>query len=640
MPVIPASMSPGQMQQASRIGQLHSPLGPETLVLSRFNGIEALNELFTFEVEALSTEANLAFDGLLGKHVTVQVETIAKGHPPRFFDGLLAGASWTGLKEGAHGYRLTLKPWLWLLTLRKNQRIFHNKTAPEILQEIFADYGFTAEFTLLGFYPTLEYTVQYGETDFDFVSRMMERFGITYGFLHSMGEHRLVLVDDNDTWQPVVGGFRDYYEMDDQNRRPVEHLTDWQADRKLTTSKVTMVDYDFKKPSADLGAEDTSSTAGHDLEVLESFEFPGLYLEKGEGKAVSKLRLAQKRAADNHHTCRGDAVSLGAGMTVKVANAPDSKIADQEYLCVRAQHSVDVGAYATGGGHVGAPYMGAYEFVEVRNPLVPELRTPQSRIRGPQTATVVGEGEIDCDEHGRILVKFHWDRDGAQSMRCRVAQIWAGKGWGGMTIPRVGMEVVVIFIDGDPDAPMVVGCVYNGNNKPPYELPGNKNLAGIKSASTPGSGGYNEIVFDDTDGKELFRQHAQYDMETKVLNDERRDVLKNRTTRIVKNDKLEVGDDLTTEVGKKESRQVGNDRSTQIAGKDTLQVGQTLEITAGTSIKLSVGTSSIEMDATGVTIKAASIAVKSMGDLTLTGTMSDLKAAGIVTIKGGMVMIN
>jgi len=640
MPVIPAGSGQGSLSQSTRIGKLHTPLGPDNLLLRRFGGVEALNEPFAFEVEAIAIKKNIDFDQLLGKNITVEIETIDKDHPPRFFDGLLASAAWTGLKEGANGYLLVLRPWLWLLTLRRNQRIFHNKTVPEILQEVFTDYGFQAETLLSKGYSTLEYTVQYAETDFDFVSRMMERFGISYGFRHENGSHTLLLCDDNDAWPPVVGGSRDFHEMEQQRLRSTEHLTDWHANRQMTTGKVSLTDYDFKKPSSSLDADETGAP-GHAHEWIESFEFPGGYIEKDDGKALSKLRLAQKRTGDHRHSCRGDAVSLGAGMTVKVLKHPDKKINNQEFLVVRAQHSFEDAAYASAAGAGGQePYTGFYEFVEIRNPLVPEVRTPQSRIMGPQTATVVGEGEIDCDEHGRILVRFHWDRHGAHSMRCRVAQIWAGKGWGGMTIPRVGMEVVVIFLDGDPDAPLVVGCVYNGNNKPPYALPGNKNLAGVKSASTPGSGGYNEIVFDDTDGKELFRQHAQYDMETKVGNDERRDVVQDRTTTIGRNEKLTVTENLTTEVGQKEDRKVGASRKTAIAANDTLHVGDTLEIKAGTKIKLSVGGSSIEMTSTGVTIKALAITIKASGQLAMGGTLTKLDGSASVTIQGGMVMIN
>ena len=627
--------------QEGRLGKLHCGLGKDVLALRRFSGTEAVNELFTFEVEALSVRENIDFDELLGKNVTIEIETVDKAHPARCFDGLLVSASWIGHRDGAHGYRLTLRPWLWLLTLRRNQRIFHDKTAPEILAAVFQDYGFSHDAMLSGSYGKLEYTVQYGESDFDFVSRMMERFGINYHFVHEKGAHKLVLCDSNDAYPPVVGGSRDYLEVLGQHRRDAEHFHDWASNRVLTAGLVSVTDYDFKKPTTALAAQQAGG-ADHAFGDIESFEFPGGYHEPGDGKQVSQLRMAQKRAADRRHTARGDVLTLGAGMTVKLRKHPDAQLNDKEFLAIRCTHSYEGETYASGAGGSpgGDPYQGAYEFVRIDHSFVPEVRTPASRIRGPQTAVVVGEGEIDCDEHGRILVRFHWDREQAHSMRCRVAQMWAGNGWGGIVIPRVGMEVVVMFIDGDPDNPLVVGCVYNGENKPPFDLPGSKNQTGIKSSSTPGGGGYNELVFDDTDGKELFRQHAQYDMETTILNDERRavgrdqqvTVGRDRSATIGQHDRLSVGKNLTTEVGGNENRSVGK--------KSTVQVGQTLDIKAGQKITLTVGASSIEMDSKGVTIKALQIAIKATGELKLSGTMTDLGGSATVMIKGGMVMIN
>ena len=245
--------------------------------------------------------------------------------------------------------------------------------------------------------------------------------------------------------------------------------------------------------------------------------------------------------------------------------------------------------------------------------------TEKPFVHGPQTARVVGpQGEdIHCDEFGRILVHFHWDRESDNSMWCRVAQVWAGRNWGGVFIPRIGMEVVVEFLEGDPDQPLVVGCVYNGDNKPPFQLPGNKNINGWKSNSTIGGDGYNELVFDDTKGKELVRAHAQFDLDTTVENDERRTVHHDRTTTI-DND---------------ETHKVGQDRKTSIGKNDKLNVGDTLTIEAGKKITLKVGGSEIVIDGQSITVKALHVGTK--------GTVTAKhEAAGMLTVKGGMVLIN
>ena len=247
------------------------------------------------------------------------------------------------------------------------------------------------------------------------------------------------------------------------------------------------------------------------------------------------------------------------------------------------------------------------------------------RVLGPQTAVVVGEGEIDCDEYGRILVRFHWDREGANSMRCRVAQLWAGKEWGGLAVPRVGMEVVVEFMDGDPARPLVVGCVYNADNMPPFDVGQGGKTMGMKSNSTPGGGGYNELAFDDTKGKEELRLHAQYDLNAKVLHDEGRHVLNNRAT-IIDND---------------ETHEVGQNREAEIGKHDTLDIGETLTISAGTKITLKVGMSSITMDSSSITLKSPTVEVKAMQQFkSSAGAMSEHKAGALMDIKGALVKIN
>lgn len=621
------------ISQKDRLGILHAP-GTD-LVLVRFEGAEAINTLGQFEVECLSEKGDVDFTPLLGRNVSIEMKTIDTAHPPRYFDGLLTEARETRVLWGGSGYTLTLRPWLWLLGLRHNQKIFHDKTAPEIIEAVFADYGKPCENLLQRDYPVLEYTVQYAESDLDFVARLMAGYGINHTVSHEKGSHKVVLFDDVDSLPEVVGGKRPLRQTDRQYRDNAEHLQDWAAERRMTTGRVAMVDYNFKKSRSAMDAEQ-SGGAGYAHDDLETFLFPGGYPDQGAGKTLAKTRLQQMLAADGHYFARGDCLGLGPGMRTGLSGHERPELNAKTYVVLSTRHDYTAEGYRSGSGGTAErdSYNAQYEFADVTAPVAPPAAPATApRMHGPQTAMVVGSGEIDCDEYGRILVQFHWDRDGAKSMRCRVAQLWAGKNWGGIIIPRVGMEVIVEFLSGDPSAPIVTGCVYNDDNMPPFDLPGAGQVMGMKSNSTPGGGGYNELVFDDSKGKEEMRIHAQYDLNAKVLHDETWEVLNNRATTINVNDALTVGKDRSVTVGE--------DRTTAIGKKDALDVGQTLTITAGQKITLQVGMSKIEMDGSSITLQSPNIELKaSMQFKSTAGITSEHKAGAIFDIKGALVKIN
>ncbi|RAP39271.1 type IV secretion protein Rhs, partial [Rhodovulum viride] len=252
------------------------------------------------------------------------------------------------------------------------------------------------------------------------------------------------------------------------------HFRAWRPARRITTGAIRLTDYNFKTPVAAMET-DHLGDAAYEQGQIESFDWPGDYLDQGRGRVVAELRAQGERGQDRRYEAEGDIVALGAGLRVTLSGDPVPGTGG-EYLCLSARHSYTADNYGSGGSDDGdgRAYDGQYVLMPVEAPLLPEQKTARADVRGPQTATVVGEGEIDCDEYGRILVRFHWDLDEAWSMRCRVSQSWAGAGWGGMVIPRIGMEVVVEFLDGDPDKPLVTGCVYNGRNRVPYDLPANK----------------------------------------------------------------------------------------------------------------------------------------------------------------------
>lgn len=534
------------LRQAGRLGRLTTVLGPDALVLLRFDGTDQINDLFDYRVEALADNDAVDFDALIGTHATVRIESRGGG---QHFDGIVTQARWAGPGENGQRYDLTLKPWFWLAGRRRNQRIFHDKTVVQILQELLAGYAGLGdpafEFRLSGSYQPLEYTVQYRESDLDFARRQMERHGISFHFRHQPGSHTLVMTDDVAAHDMI--GPRPYRAFDRHHQADGEHFWDWSPERNFTTGAIRLTDYNFKTPDAAMEA-DRQGDAAYAQGKIESFDYPGDYLAQPVGKLVAGLRTQQERGGDRRNRAAGDCVSLVSGKRLDVTGDPAPGVG-AGYLCLSASHSFASEAYGSGGPGAGKyAFSGSYVLMPDTAPLAPPRRTPVPVVHGPQTAMVVGEGEIDCDEYGRILVRFHWDLAGAHSMRCRVSQNWAGAGWGGMVIPRIGMEVVVEFLEGDPDKPLVTGCVYNGRNGSPYGLPGDKTKAVWRSNTHQGKG-FNEITFEDQSGIENLFFHAQKDQTTRVLNDRVKRVDRHEVGAIGRNRVVEVGGNQKHEIG-------------------------------------------------------------------------------------------
>ncbi|SEW42171.1 type VI secretion system secreted protein VgrG [Cognatiyoonia koreensis] len=555
--------------QDQRAGRLTTALGKDVLVLLRFEGNDFINKCFEYEVHALSTEQNLDFDKLIGTHASVAIES--QDHEPRVFDGIVTQARWAGVGENGNKYKLILRPWFWLATRRRNQRIFHNKTVVQIIEELLADYSGLGkphlDVSLVNSYPELEYTVQYRESDFNFACRLMEKFGISYHFRHVAGNHRLVLTDGVEDHPYVVGTTREYKAHDGNPQAGSEHFWEWHPERNMTTGAVRMIDYNFKTPLAAMEVERIGDAAFANGQ-LESFEYPGDYLDQAFGKTLAALRTNQERGRDHRHRAIGDCTSLGAGMRVVLTGDPLPGAVGQEYLCLSATHSYVSDAYGSGDTKSdGFAYSGSYKMMPVTSPLAPPRKTERPVVQGPQTAVVVGEGEIDCDEFGRVLVRFHWDLAGAVSMRVRVSQNWAHGGWGGMVIPRIGMEVIVDFLDGDPDKPIIVGCVYNSKNMPAEGLPAAKTKSGFKTKTHEGEG-FNELTLEDQAGQEKIFIHAQKDLE--------RIILDNESTYVDQGDRtitVQTGDQTTNIV-------TGNMTDTIVAGNLSQHVAKKHLITA------------------------------------------------------------
>ena len=486
-----------------------------------------MSELFEFRIDALSSDENIDFDQVLGRSCCVRLR--AGEGPDRYFDGVAVEAQAIGMRGELHAYRLILRPSLWLLTRATNCRIWHEKTALDIIKEVLGDRQIDYRVATTRNFPKLEYCVQYRETDFAFVSRLMEQHGIYYFFEHSDGGHTMALGNSPSSHKPVPGHASMRFAtktagLHDRRQR----LLDWSSHRRFRTGKVELRDYNFKQPNADMKG-DASGSAKYTKSNMEYYDYPGKYDKQSDGKDYANVRLDAEQTLDHRRFASGEAPSFFPGGLFTLTDHPTSA-ENARYLIIRCSHHYSAQLYRSSqnAALVGdRPYHGSYELAPADQTFRAPIVTPKPIVHGPQTAKVVprkgSDGEeidVDDDGHGRIKVRFYWDRDDKRSCWLRVAQIWAGGRWGGQFIPRVGMEVVVEFLEGDPDRPLVVGAVYNGDNKYPYGLPDNKTQSGVKSNSSKGGAGYNEFMFEDAKNSEEIRMHAQKDFDATILHAE------------------------------------------------------------------------------------------------------------------------
>ncbi|MEL6586788.1 MAG: type VI secretion system tip protein TssI/VgrG, partial [Pseudomonadota bacterium] len=363
----------------------------------------------------------------------------------------------------------------------------------------------------------------------------------------------------------VPGGSRPYFGVEKHHMGEEEHFRTWHGGSRVTTGAVRLTEYNFKTPHA---AQEVSQegTIAHDHSKVESFDWPGDYLQQGQGTGVVARRVEEETGGFARHHATGDVASLAAGTCVTLSGDDVPGASGQRFVCLQAVHEFRSQSYGSGESqNTDRAYDGTYVLMPDTEPLRPQRTTPRPIIHGPQTAVVVGDGEIDCDEYGRILVRFHWDLAGAYSMRCRVSQNWASKGWGGMVIPRIGMEVIVEHLEGDPDKPIVTGCVYNGANMPPYDLPAHKTKSVFRSDTHKGSG-FNEFMFEDEKGEEKIYLHAEKDHEIHVEN--------NRAKRVDRNQSESVGNNKSIEIGNNHHEVIGGNMTVMV-GPNKLQTAVT-----------------------------------------------------------------
>lgn len=629
--------------QATREVSVTSPLGTDVLLFDRMSGSERLGRLFEYRVQLLSTRPDLEIAGVLGK--TMGVHLNLPSGELRHFNGIVTRFASAGWHGSLARYEATLRPSLWLLTRSSNCRIFQDMSVLDIVKAVCQGdsvYGGLIDLdtsALSGNYETMTYCVQYRETDFNFVSRLLEEAGIYYYFEHYIDKHTMVLSDSYGAHQPLPG-YASVLFSGEEGRRIVdqEAVYGWAAGGEIQSSVYVLDDFDFEKAGASTsGGLRVNSTipAAFDQQSFEMYDYPGRYALAANGTVLARGRMESLHGQCEEIVGDTNARGLSPGGLFKLENHPRED-QNREFLVTASQLEIVGEGYAS-GSETPLEFKCVFHAVGKEHGYRPPRVMARPVVQGPQTAMVVGKAgeEVWTDKYGRIKVQFHWDRDGKHneesSCWVRVQQAWAGAGWGSMFIPRVGMEVVVSFLEGDPDRPLVTGCVYNSDAMPPYELPAEQTRSTIKSNTSKGGAGFNEIRFEDkTDAEEIFVQ-AEKDFLRVVKNN---DVLK------VGFEKKDKGDQTITIMNDRKL-DVGGDQTTTIKGDQKVTVSKTIVIEASTSIELKVGASSIKIEGGKITVKSAEIEVAADANAKVkAGAMMDVKAGGVMTIEGALVKIN
>ena len=549
-----------------RVMEITTPLGEDVLLFHRMHAYDELSRLSEYQIELLSSRGDVDLDKILGQNVTVKLEL--PDNKLRYFNGYVTRFAQIGMHGRYHLYHATVRPWLWFLTRTANCRIFQDKTVPDIIKLVFDDHQIAdVKQELNGTYRTWEYCVQYRETDFNFVSRLMEQEGIYYYFRHIDGRHTLVLTDSIST-HAAFPGYETitFMPQDRALRQEYERISEWNLVREIQPGRYVIDDFDFKKPSVELQVQ-TQITRQHDLADYEVYDYPGEYVTTGEGDEYVRARIEELHTRFETTRGMGNARGICPGYLFKLTgHAREDQ--NNEYLVVSTQHALEYNEYES-MENTGASFDCNFGVLNSRQPFRPLRTTPKPAVQGPQTAIVVGPSgdEIFTDKYGRVKVQFHWDREGKQnensSCWMRVSHPWAGKNWGMIAIPRIGQEVIVDFLEGDPDQPIITGRVYNAEQMPPWELPANKTQTGVLTRSSLGgtAANANAIRFEDKKGEEQLWIHAEKNQDIEVENDETHWVGHDRTKTIDNDETTHVKHDRTETVDNNETITIGVDRT-------------------------------------------------------------------------------
>ncbi|MFO1138028.1 MAG: type VI secretion system tip protein TssI/VgrG [Paracoccus sp. (in: a-proteobacteria)] len=614
-----------------RFASLTTPLDGEdalaSIQMADFTGLsflalrghDALSRCFEFHVSAISGSAVIKASALLGTVACVSVQS-DRNHSDRLrhFHGIVDRFSFDGSDEQGHWlYSLVLRPRMWMLGKATDNRIFQSMSVKDIVSKVLDQHGCTDYvWDLRGTLPIRDYCVQYGETDLDFVQRLLEHEGIFYFFRFQDDKHILVLCDDLQALEPAG----DVSELAFRETNADQYagggvISEFRCVEQIVPGSHSLTDYDFEKPPADLMAK-SDTPKGHDQDAGARFSYPGRYVEQSRGDALAAIRNQEDQVHARVISARSTAAMPAAGNIFDLVDFPRAQ-ENRTYVIERAEYTIRGDAYRSrqpAGARAaqtaaqtglprdqqGAGFAASYVLVPQDTRYRPPRVTPRPVMKGPQTAVVVGPAgeEIYTDKYSRVKVQFHWDRQGKKDANTtcfiRVSSTWAGTGWGFIQIPRIGQEVIVDFLEGDPDQPIITGRVYNADQMPPYGLPGSATQSGWKSNSTPGGGGWNELRFEDKKGSEEVYFQAEKDHNELVKNNESRHIGNDWVEAVVHDATQSVGHDRTESVDNNKSTTVGVDRTVSIGNNDTESVGKNRSLSVGVDETISVGSNSTE----------------------------------------------
>ena len=680
------------LTQENRQLAIDTPLGRDVLLMTSFSGHEEISRLFSFRLAVVSAQDSISPQALMGKKLSFSVR-LPDGSP-RFFNGYVSRFSEGERSSGLRRYEAEIVPWLWFLTRTADCRIFQNKSVPDIIKQIFQDLGFSDFETgeIKGTHEPWEYCVQYRETDFNFVSRLMEQEGIFYYFRHEDGKHVMVLGDQKGAFKDCPESEVEYAYSRGGTARS-DQLTSWSHHYEYVPGKWAQTDYNFidhparaePTPSNLLMTRTQSSVPWQSIDKYEVYDYPGEYETKGTGDAYTKIRMEEEEARHDVVHAGSTCKTFTPGGKFTISRHDNQAEEGSAFVITAIDHSGTEPSDYAGGGGGGADYSNAFTCIPDSVSFRPARITPKPVIQGSQTAVVDGPKgeEIWPDQYGRVKVQFYWDREGKRddktSCWIRCAQPSAGKGWGSMFIPRIGQEVVVSYLEGDPDRPLVTGVVYNADQMPAYTLPDEKTKSYVKTNSSKGGDGYNELRFEDKKGKEQIFVHAERNMDERVkansmesvggnrhlivggekdgsksgdqfemvYRDKHLKVHRNQIEHIGGDVQLRIGgidgpgnqdvcigkdkkevvtDNCHVHVGKDRNEYVGGNQSLTVGGNQQEKVGMKHAVEAGQEIHLKAGMKVIIEAGVQLTIKGP-------------GGFVDIGPTG-VTIQGNLVNIN
>lgn len=561
----------------------------EGLLFWKLSGREAMSESFALTLTLLGTDARIDRSKLLGQPVTVTLPTQSL-LSPRYINGkvtrvAVSAVELTGTRYAV--YQLTVEPDLWPMKRDRNLRIFQGQTAPQIVKTLLGEHQVNVEDKLTGSYRVWDYCVQYQESSLDFISRLMELEGIAFHFRHEADKHTLVLTDAATQHLPFSGyEIIPYHQTPSGGSTDEEGISQWALEDSVTPGIYSLDDYDFRKPNAWL-FQAQQNPASPQPGSIDVYDWPGRFVDHGHAEFYARIRQERWQVEHQQIQATATAAGIAPGHTFTLSNAPFFSD-NGEYLTTAASYHFEENRYASGEGET----LHRTDFTVIPSSVAyrPAQTTAWPRTYGPQTAKVVGpQGEsIWTDKYGRVKVKFHWDRlakgDDTSSCWVRVSSAWAGQGYGGVQIPRVGDEVVVDFINGDPDRPIITGRVYNEASMPPWALPAAATQMGFMSRSKDGAAdNANALRFEDKAGEEQVWIQAERNLDINVKNDESHSTEKNRTQYVGENETLRVAKDQQAGIKGDVICLAGKSRSDKAVNNYTLSAGNTLRLECGES---------------------------------------------------------